>query len=59
MANTADPTAILHNLKRKRTRERANVTRFSTLIDCFNDDTALEEMRSHNKGKDVSAEMDP
>jgi hypothetical protein len=49
MANTADPTAILHSLKRKRTKERANVTRFSTLIDRFNGDIALQFEHNRNR----------
>jgi hypothetical protein len=35
MAN--EPADMLHNLKRRRTRERTNATRFATLLDGFGD----------------------
>jgi hypothetical protein len=45
-----DPVAILHNLKQKRSRERANITRFSTMIDGFNDSTSLDDLE-HCRGR--------
>jgi len=45
-----DPVAILHNLKRKRSRERANATRFSTTIDGFDDFTSLDDLE-HYRGR--------
>ena len=45
-----DPAVKLHNLKRKRTRERANPTRFSTLLDGFEDSTSLDDFE-HYRGR--------
>jgi hypothetical protein len=44
-----DPMAILHNFKRKISRERANPTRFSTTINGFNDSTSLDDLE-HYRG---------
>jgi len=43
-----DPVAILHNLMRKRSRERANATRFSTTIDGFDDFTSLDDLEYYS-----------
>ncbi|KAJ4437471.1 hypothetical protein ANN_17615 [Periplaneta americana] len=40
----SDKEATLHHLKRKRTRERKNATRFITEIDAFTDDTSLDDL---------------
>jgi hypothetical protein len=37
-----EPAVKLHNWKRKRTRERANATSFSTLLDGLDDSTSLD-----------------
>ena len=47
MAN--EPADILHNLKRRRTRERANATRFSTMLDGFGD-SSLDDIE-HYRGR--------
>jgi hypothetical protein len=48
MAN--EPADTLHNLKRRRTRERANVTRFATTLDGF-DDTVPGYDLEHYRGR--------
>jgi hypothetical protein len=45
-----DLAATIHNLRRRRTRERSNVTRFSTSIDKFDDATSLDE-HDHYRGR--------
>ena len=46
-----DEAAVkLHNLKRRRTRERANATHFSTLLDGFDDSTSLDDFE-HYRGR--------
>jgi hypothetical protein len=45
-----EPAGRLHNLKRRRTRERANATRFSTLLDGFDDCTSLDDFE-HYRGR--------
>lgn len=42
-ATLADSSLMLHNLKRKRTRERTNITRFINAIDSFTEDTNIED----------------
>jgi hypothetical protein len=44
------PADKLHNLKRRRTRERANATRFSTLLDRFDSSTSLDDFQ-HYRGR--------
>lgn len=45
-----DESAVkLHNLKRRRARERANATRFSTLLDGFDDSTSFYDF-DHYRG---------
>jgi len=39
----ADAGKKLHNLKRRRTRERGNITRFVTEVGNFTDTTTLED----------------
>jgi len=47
MAN--DPAVKLHNLKRRQTRERANATHFSTLLDGFDDSTSLDDFEHYRR----------
>jgi hypothetical protein len=47
MSNYDDPGANLHNLKRKRARERDNVTRFTTAINGFTEDTSLNDYKHY------------
>jgi hypothetical protein len=47
---TDEPAVSLHNLQRRRTRERANATRFSTLLDGFDDSTSLDDFE-HYRGR--------
>jgi len=47
---TDEPAVSLHNLKRRRARERANATRFSTLLDGFHDSTSLDDFE-HYRGR--------
>jgi len=42
-----DPAVRLHNLKRKRTQERANAIRFSTLLDESDDSTSLDDFERY------------
>jgi 4-hydroxyphenylpyruvate dioxygenase-like putative hemolysin len=44
-----DPAVILHNLKRKCTRQTANATRFSTLLDEFDDSTSLDDFEHYRR----------
>jgi hypothetical protein len=44
------PAVILHNLKRRQARERSNATRFSTLVDKFDDSTSLDDYE-HYRGR--------
>jgi len=46
----ADAVTRLHNLKRRRARERGNITRFVTEVGRFNDITALEDYEYHQEG---------
>jgi len=39
---------ILHNLKRRRARERANATRFSTILEGFEDSTPLDDLEHYS-----------
>jgi len=48
MAN--EPADTLHNLKRRRARERANVTRFSTILDGFDDSAPVDDLE-HYRGR--------
>jgi hypothetical protein len=45
-----DPATILHNLKRKRSREKANATWFSMMIDGFDNSTSLDDFE-HYRGR--------
>ena len=45
-----EPAVKLHNLKRRRARERANATRFSTLLDGSDDSTKLDDFE-HYRGR--------
>jgi hypothetical protein len=47
---TDEPVVKLHNLKRRRGRERANATRFSALLDGFDDSTSLDDFE-HYRGR--------
>ena len=47
---TEEPTVKIHNLKRRRSRERVNATRFSTLLDGFEDSTSLHDFE-HYRGR--------
>ena len=47
---TEEPAVKIHNLKRRRARERANATRFSTLIDGFEVPTSLDDFE-HYRGR--------
>jgi len=40
---------LLHNLRRRRARERANATRFSAMLEGFEDSTPLEHYRGRLK----------
>jgi len=45
----ADGSAeMLHNLKRRRARERANATHFSTTIEGFEDSTSLDDLEHYH-----------
>jgi hypothetical protein len=44
---TENPTDRLHNLKRKRTRERGNATRFMTAINEFSHTTSLDDYQHY------------
>jgi len=47
----ADGSAdILHNVKRRRARERANATRFYTVLEGFEDSTPLDDLE-HYQGR--------
>ena len=45
---TEEPAVKIHNLKRKRGRERANATRFSTLLDGFDDSIPLDDFQHYS-----------
>jgi len=47
---TEEPTVKIHNLKRRRARERANATCFATLLDGFEDSTSLDDFE-HYRGR--------
>jgi len=47
---TEEPAVKMHNLKRRRAREWANATRFSTLLDGFDDSTSLDDFE-HYRGR--------
>jgi len=47
---TEEPAVKIHNLKRRRATERANATRFSTLLDGFDVSTSLDEFE-HYRGR--------
>jgi transcription termination factor NusB len=47
---TDEPAVKLQNLKRRRARERANATRFSALLDGFDDSTSLDDFE-HYRGR--------
>jgi len=44
-----EPAVKLHNLKRRQARERANATRFSTLLDGFEDSTSLDDSEHYHR----------
>jgi hypothetical protein len=44
-----DPAVILHNLTRKCTRETANATCGSTLLDEFDDSTSLDDFGQYRR----------
>jgi len=46
---TEEPAVKIHNLKRRRARERVNATRFSTLLEGFDDSTSLDDLE-HYRG---------
>ena len=44
----ADGSAdLLHNLRRRRAREGANATRFSAMLEGFEDSTPLDDLEHH------------
>jgi hypothetical protein len=47
---TEEPAVKFHNMKRRRARERANVTRFSALLDGFEGSTSLDDF-DHYHGR--------
>ena len=50
MSSAGDPATTLHNLKRKRTRERANAMRFSTAIYGLTEDSSIDDFE-HFRGR--------
>ena len=44
---TEEPHVKIHNLKRRTAREMANLTRFSTLLDTFEDSTSLDDFEQY------------
>ena len=50
MSSAGDPATTLHNLKRKRTRERANAKRFSTVIYGLAEDSSIDDFE-HFRGR--------
>ena len=47
---TEEPDVKIHNLKKRRAREWANATRFSTLLEWFDDSTSLDDFE-HYRGR--------
>jgi len=45
---TEESAVKIHNLKRRRARERANATRFSTLLDGFDDSISLDDFQHYS-----------